>query len=169
MRTALAILDDIQIASPCSARWEDMVGDQRTRHCHDCDRSVYDLSGLTAEQAVALIREKEGNLCVRLFRRADGRTLTADCPVGLRARLAQVGRVGASVWAVACGVAALWFAFIVGAWRHADGRRGQPPAAPRPSAPVVADEPGEQCLGKIAVPEEDRRTGGPPALPPVAP
>ena len=47
---------------------------------------------MTAKQALALIREKEGNLCVRLHRRSDGRLLTADCPVGVRAKLARAGR-----------------------------------------------------------------------------
>jgi hypothetical protein len=84
MRTALTLLDDIRIASPCPARWEDMTGDEHARHCCSCDRTVYDLSSLTADEAVSLIHEKEGALCVRLYRRADGRVLTADCPEGLR-------------------------------------------------------------------------------------
>src|SRR3954452_3568783 len=83
-RTAPAVLDDIRIASPCPARWEDMVGDRRSRHCQECDRSVYDLSEMTAAQALDLIRERNGRLCVRLYRRADGRVMTADCPVGVR-------------------------------------------------------------------------------------
>jgi hypothetical protein len=98
---ALMLLDDIQIASPCPARWEDMVGDNRSRHCRSCERMVYDLSGLTAQEAVALIREKEGGLCLPLFRRADGRTLTADCPEGWKARLEKLRRQGTGVaWLV---------------------------------------------------------------------
>jgi hypothetical protein len=90
MRISLDVLDDIRIASPCRANWEGMVGNNHARHCADCGRTVYDLSALTADQAVALIREKEGALCLRLFRRPDGRVLTADCPVGLKARLQRV-------------------------------------------------------------------------------
>src|SRR5262245_11566020 len=90
MRTSLNLLDDIQIASPCFARWADMKGDDRARHCGSCDKTVYDLSRLTADQAADLIRAKEGSLCVRLFRRSDGRVLTADCPVGLRERLQKL-------------------------------------------------------------------------------
>lgn len=87
MRTSLDLLDDIRIASPCTARWDGMAGDDRARHCAACDKTVYDLSRLTADQAADLIREKEGSLCVRLYRRSDGRVLTADCPVGLRDKL----------------------------------------------------------------------------------
>jgi hypothetical protein len=90
MRTSLNLLDDIQIASPCPASWEGMRGNDRARHCASCDKTVYDLSRLTAEQAADLIRAKEGSLCVRLFRRSDGRVLTADCPVGLRERLQKL-------------------------------------------------------------------------------
>jgi hypothetical protein len=91
MRTALTLLDSIEIASPCHASWNGMEGDDPARHCRSCDKMVYDLSGLTAEEASSLIRRNEGSLCVRLFRRDDGRVLTADCPVGLRARLQRSG------------------------------------------------------------------------------
>ena len=40
---------------------------------------------MTADEAVQLIHGREGNLCGRLFRRADGTVLTSDCPVGVRA------------------------------------------------------------------------------------
>jgi hypothetical protein len=86
MQTPLQILNDIQIASPCPAYWGSMAGDDFVRHCPECDKNVYNLSKLTAQAAADLIREKEGNLCVRLFRRKDGTVLTADCPVGLRQR-----------------------------------------------------------------------------------
>src|SRR6185436_4668613 len=76
------LLANIRIASPCSANWEDMTGDERSRLCADCRKHVYDLSALTADEAVDLIREKEGNLCARFYQRNDGTVLTADCPVG---------------------------------------------------------------------------------------
>lgn len=84
MTPAQAFLNRIEIASPCPANWAEMSGDDRVRFCAQCDKHVYDLSTLRAEEAVALIREKEGALCVRLWRRADGTVMTADCPVGAR-------------------------------------------------------------------------------------
>jgi len=83
---ALTILDDIRIASPCPASWDEMIGDDRTRFCSSCSKHVYNISALTAEEAAALIREREGRLCVQIHRRSDGTVLTADCPVGARAR-----------------------------------------------------------------------------------
>ncbi len=87
MQTSLDILNNIQVASPCSASWDDMIGDEFSRFCNQCEKNVYNLSALTAEAAIQLVREKEGNLCGRFFRRADGTLLTADCPVGVNHRI----------------------------------------------------------------------------------
>ena len=85
-------LDQIQIASPCDARWEDMLGDNRVRFCGACTKHVYNLSEMQKEEALALIQEMNGNLCVRLYRRPDGTVLTQDCPVGLAAKARQKAR-----------------------------------------------------------------------------
>jgi hypothetical protein len=77
---ALTILDDICIATPCRANWDDMTGDDRVRECALCARSVYNIAAMTSEEATALIAGREGRLCARLFRRADGTIVTADCP-----------------------------------------------------------------------------------------
>jgi hypothetical protein len=96
--TNAELLKNVTVASPCSARWDEMSGDERSRFCSECRLHVYNLSAMTSQQAAALIREKEGNLCVRFYRRADGTLLTSDCPVGLRQRLRrQVRRAGAIV------------------------------------------------------------------------
>jgi hypothetical protein len=76
------LLANVKVASPCSARWGHMVGDDRARFCAQCQKHVYNLSSLTADEAAALIREREGSLCARFYQRADGTVLTADCPVG---------------------------------------------------------------------------------------
>lgn len=84
-RRTLPVLDDVRVASPCEASWEDMVGDERKRFCTQCARHVFNLSALTRGEAEALV-QGAGELCVRFYRRADGTLLTADCPVGLRRR-----------------------------------------------------------------------------------
>lgn len=75
-------LNNIKIASPCPADWNEMYGDNRKRFCGDCSRHVYNLSGMTRDEAEALVTNAEGRLCVRYFQRADGTVITADCPVG---------------------------------------------------------------------------------------
>lgn len=82
MSLDLPVLESVRVASPCSASWEAMRGDERARFCGECGKHVYNLSGMTRGEAEALIREREGDLCVRLHRRRDGMVLTRDCPVG---------------------------------------------------------------------------------------
>jgi hypothetical protein len=75
-------LKNLKVASPCSADWERMAGDNRKRFCGDCKLHVYNLSGMTTYDAENLLRLSEGRLCVRYFERADGTVLTQECPVG---------------------------------------------------------------------------------------
>jgi hypothetical protein len=80
-------LDGLRIATPCSADWDQMFSfeDERVRFCSRCNLNVYDLSGMTRQEAEDLIIKTEGRLCARFYRRADGSVLTQDCPVGLKA------------------------------------------------------------------------------------
>ena len=80
---SLLSLDSIRVASPCSADWNAMPGDERVRFCGSCQKNVYDLSAMTRPEAQALIFATEGNLCAQFYRRADGTILTRDCPIGL--------------------------------------------------------------------------------------
>ena len=94
-------LQQIEIAAPCDARWEDMQGDHRVRYCRDCELNVYNLSGMREAEVQRLILETEGRLCGRLYRRSDGTILFDNCPLGLRAlrkRMAGLlGRVAAGL------------------------------------------------------------------------
>lgn len=76
------VLDNVRIASPCSADWNQMIGDNRKRFCGECKLNVYNLSGMTRTEAENLILNAEGRLCVKFYQRADGSVLTQDCPVG---------------------------------------------------------------------------------------
>ncbi|HZV01833.1 MAG TPA: hypothetical protein VFF73_34290 [Planctomycetota bacterium] len=89
MRTKVARswLDGIEVAAPCPTSWAKMEGDARVRFCGQCKLNVYNLSGMTREDATKLVGAAEGRMCVRFLRRADGTVLTEDCPVGLAARL----------------------------------------------------------------------------------
>ena len=75
-------LNNIRIASPCSANWDEMYGNDRMRHCGQCKLNVYNLSGMTRQEAEALVTYAEGRLCVRFYRRTDGTVITENCPVG---------------------------------------------------------------------------------------
>ncbi len=98
-------LETLTVASPCSAKWDEMTGDDRARFCGKCEKNVYNLSAMSAPEAEALLREKEGDVCVRFFQRADGTVMTADCPIGVRRkrvrRLAVLATAGGALSAVA--------------------------------------------------------------------
>ncbi len=85
-------LNNLKVASPCPANWDQMYGDNRKRFCGDCKLNVYNLSGMTKDEAEGLIRNAEGRLCVRFYKRADGSVITQDCPVGW-AKVKQRARV----------------------------------------------------------------------------
>ncbi len=108
---ALPMLEDVRIASPCSASWEDMTGDARVRFCGKCAKNVYNLSEMTRDEGEALLAKNEGEMCVRLYKRKDGTVITTDCPVGVKKK--RVGR------AVALAAAA------------SSGRRGRSRGSPR--------------------------------------
>lgn len=94
-------IDNLRIASPCPMNWDEMRGDDRTRFCEQCNLHVYNISELTGSQVRDLITEKEGRICARLYRRADGTVLTKDCPTGLKAIRRRVSRIaGATITAV---------------------------------------------------------------------
>jgi hypothetical protein len=117
------LLQQIRIASPCSAAWDEMQGDDRVRFCGHCQLNVYNLSAMSPQEAAAFVREKEGRLCVRFFAREDGTMLTEDCPVGFRAirrrLLARVGLITSGYTALT-STALLFTAegrsFIRGSW-----------------------------------------------------
>lgn len=91
MRYSLPVVPKL-IAAPCEVPWSSMKGDDRKRHCAECDRDVHNLSAMTKEELQAFLHalvsspENARLPCVSLYARPDGTVLTEDCPVGLRAR-----------------------------------------------------------------------------------
>jgi hypothetical protein len=98
-------LGQLQIASPCPASWDEMQGDDKARFCALCQKHVYNFAVMSAEEGLALLREKEGHFCGRLTRRRDGTVITQDCPVGWAARARQLRR--RCVYGVVAGVLVL--------------------------------------------------------------
>jgi hypothetical protein len=108
-KARLPVLDNIRIASPCSADWSKMIGDERARFCGDCKKTVYNISEMTRDDAEALLIEKEGKLCMRYYQRADGTILLKDCVVGVkRKRKRRIIVAGAA--ALLAGGTAYWVA-----------------------------------------------------------
>lgn len=104
-------LDNVRIASPCSANWDEMLGDERKRFCGQCKLNVYNLSGMTRTEAENLLLTSEGRVCVRFYRRTDGSVLTKDCPVGWRAIKRRVSRTATTLVSLCAGIFTGLFAF----------------------------------------------------------
>ncbi|MBP9664636.1 MAG: hypothetical protein KBD94_08440 [Pyrinomonadaceae bacterium] len=142
-------LKNINIASPCSADWDEMYGDNRKRFCGACKLNVYNLSGMTTNEAEVLITNAEGRLCVRFYRRADGSIITADCPVGW-AKIKQRTRLHAT--AIASLLMALFtgmlFVSLFSKGKATIGDLRFPFPTPTP----------ERLMGAIAMPPKNTNT-----------
>ena len=97
-------LENIRIASPCKADWDEMIGNERQRFCGECKLNVYNLSGMTREEAENLLIQSEGRLCVRFYKRADGTVLTKDCPIGWQAFKRRVSKTTAAFISLLFGI-----------------------------------------------------------------
>lgn len=103
------MVDTLKVASPCSANWDEMVGNDQVRFCLSCEKNVYNLSAMPREQAEALLqaRAPSGEVCVRFYQRADGTVMTQDCPVGqTRKRRKMIAIAVASAGAMVATAAA---------------------------------------------------------------
>jgi hypothetical protein len=108
-RAKLPVLPNIRVATPCTADWNQMTGDDRVRHCATCDKDVFNLSAMAREDAEALILQKAGDLCARYYQRTDGTILLADCTVGVaQKRKRRVIAAGAAMLLAGGGAAAWW-------------------------------------------------------------
>lgn len=68
-----SVLDTLSVPAPCSEDWEAMRGNDQVRFCSHCALSVHNLSAMTRQQAKVLVKKSEGRLCVRYYRRPDGK------------------------------------------------------------------------------------------------
>jgi hypothetical protein len=135
-------LDDLKIASPCSASWNEMYGSDRKRFCGECKLNVYNLSGMTRDEAESLLVNSEGSLCIRYYRRSDGTVLTKDCPVGW-------AKVCHRLSAYATAALSLLLTFLAGMITVSVIRKA---ALPNRSVPRIFDgRAPEQIMGAIAV------------------
>lgn len=154
--TQTSPLDQIRIAAPCSASWDEMEGSDRVRFCQECQLHVYNLSAMTTAEARALVAKTEGRLCARMYRRADGSVITQDCPRGLAAARRQTARAFAACLAVAMFLMANVATAVVGMrvlkWLPG-GKSLTANGAPGGIRPLLGQPPPEvMVMGDICVP-----------------
>ena len=155
-------LDNLGVAAPCSAEWAKMSGDERVRHCALCRKNVYNLSDMTRAEAEALIRLKEGKLCVRFYQRADGTILTSNCPVGLRAIQKRLRWIGG-------GVAALLALFVGSVIARGNGAGLNGTLRAQPVVNKLQDVQPFKAVIDVLDPPVQRMTMGKPCVMPAPP
>lgn len=101
-------INSIRIAKPCSVPWESTTGDERIRRCGECKMNIYNTAAMNADEVRKLVENPKERLCLRLYRRADGTLMTADCPRGIRALRKRAARYAGAA------LAALLGAFSIG-------------------------------------------------------
>ncbi len=168
-RRTLPLLDNLAVASPCGANWDEMVGDERVRFCLSCEKNVYNVSAMASEEAERLLAQSAnagGEICVRFYKRADGTIMTQDCPVGeKKKRRKKVALAVAGAGAMAFAAAAAF------AQRQTCTTTMGAIAAPT-ADPVTPPEPSDSTMGDRAEPTPPHIMGSPlpvPVAPPVKP
>ncbi len=135
--------DDYREATPCSSRWESMEGTERFKICTSCKLHVYDFEELDLPEIKETVLVREGKMYSTLYRRADGKFITQDCPVGVKQKHSTVTLILLAALAlVAVGIATLT-------------------APPRPASAPQADQSETQA-------ETPQDQSGPPAESPAA-
>jgi hypothetical protein len=138
-----------------------MSGGDRVRFCSQCRLHVYNLSALTRESAEAFLRNAEGSVCVRLYRRPDGTVLTRDC----RDMLGAIRRQ-AALWLglVAMLLLALlgWAGLSAASRGRANGLREVEPIRTILSwiSPAGSSSQGAILMGKRCPPQGQAGNGG---------
>lgn len=94
------MLNNIRVASPCSADWEQMSGDNRIRRCHACNLNIYNFSEFSEAEIRELLASRKERLCGRLFQRHDGTVITQNCPVGLKKVVRRISRIAGAILSV---------------------------------------------------------------------
>jgi len=165
-------LEVIDIARPCPADWDAMRGDDQVRFCKHCSLNVYNLSAMSREAAERLVAEREGRLCIRMYRRLDGTVVTADCDGAFKLAAKRVGRFAKAATAVVLTAALAPLGFS--RWLNAaptDKSGGTPSVCVNPPAQLpramMGDmvEPPVQLQGRMVAPAKMGKMLAP--VPPV--
>lgn len=74
-----------KMASPCAWSWDGPSGNKgRVRACERCQTQVYDFTGMDMAEAETLVFKQESKKRFALYKRADGKFMTTDCPVQMQ-------------------------------------------------------------------------------------
>lgn len=114
-------LDRLDVKTPCEESWGEMSGNDEVRFCSHCSKNVHDLSSMTQARAEKLVKESNGQLCVRYAKDNSGKVITAS------SRQTQIRRQATAA------AGALTASLMLSSFAYA---QGQPVGATNKSDPV---------------------------------
>lgn len=79
-------VDSKKLARKCAWVWDDDDSKDKFRYCPKCKLQAYNFEGMELPAAEALIFKRENLKSPILFKRADGKFMTQDCPVEIKRR-----------------------------------------------------------------------------------
>ncbi len=71
------LLNLIDVKTPCSENWDEMIGNNEVRFCSHCAKNVHDISAMNRAKAEKLVKKSNGNLCVRYVKTPNGKLISA--------------------------------------------------------------------------------------------
>lgn len=106
MSKSARALDNLHIASPCTADWNRMVGNEQVRFCEHCKLSVHNISEMRASDALRLVRNSKGRLCVRYVSTSEGTVKTLPSLRQLYSIKRRASRIAAGAFGAALSLSA---------------------------------------------------------------
>lgn len=88
----------LKIENPCSANWDEMIGNEWVRFCEHCRLTVNDLSPLTPKRVRRLIANSKGRLCVRFKQDHEGLPIIKSVPQQLHQIRKRVSKIAAGAF-----------------------------------------------------------------------
>ncbi len=152
------VLNSIAIPVACPVPWDEMDGDNRTRFCSKCSQNVHDVSELTNAETMRLLTDGDKLPCLRIYRRQDGRVMTADCATK-RERVWKWLH-GRSAWAASLFAVV----FLGGCGNQLGTMMGVPCHIPNSHQKFADDQTEEHASRSVVTAEDTDRVGQPGAV-----
>jgi hypothetical protein len=122
-------VEKIRVGDPCSQDWHQMTGNEEVRFCTHCAKSVNNLSAMTRRDAMRLVRQSNGRICIRYIQHPE-----TNAPV-FADQLIQISR---RVPRVAAGVMSASLSLSAFAYAQGGASRVRTEPAPSPQAETPA-------------------------------
>ncbi len=93
-------IENYKLAMTCAYRWEASEPKERYRACGKCNAWLYNFEGLELPEAEALVYKCQNIKNPPLYKRADGKFMTTDCPVEVKRKQDHMMLIVAAIFAV---------------------------------------------------------------------